>query len=321
MRRRGFTLIELLVVIAIVGVLIALLLPAIQAARESARLVQCSNNMRQLGLALHQYHDSRKAFPASYYSDTRAPDRDPDTFDGPRGWGWGTSLLPFADQSPLADQLRLDRACWDPVNAELVKTQLSVFLCPSDRNPSVTADFKDANGSILATFSRAHYVCNAGHDEPWAYQLEEYGSIANGPMFRNSKWRMSDIADGLSHTMFLGEITSDLADKTWVGIVPGVQVCTNNTQRFVVDTCEPSGVMVGFHTGPAQNEIDPDTGFAPVHPPNSRLARVCHLVSDHRGGCNILLGDGAVRFVASTVNQNTWKALATRSAGDVPGPY
>ena len=133
--RRAFTLIELLVVIAIIAVLIALLLPAVQAAREAARRMQCTNNLKQLGLALHNYHDANRAFPPAYT--TLNPKADgtaagipygDEHRNGPNGWAWGTLLLPQLEQEPLYRQLSLNLPCWAPENAGLVKTKLPVFL-------------------------------------------------------------------------------------------------------------------------------------------------------------------------------------------------
>src|SRR5262249_36651122 len=132
--RRAFTLIELLVVIAIIGVLVGLLVPAVQKVREAAARLYSQNNLKQIGLALHNFHEVHLRFPAGYVSNTGQPGTNPQTLDAPPGWGWGTLLLPYLEQEALHRQLRLDLPCWDPANADLVKTELKVFLNPAAPN-------------------------------------------------------------------------------------------------------------------------------------------------------------------------------------------
>src|SRR5262249_55739387 len=137
-RRRGFTLIELLVVIAIIGILIGLLVPAVQRVREAAARAQCSNNLHQIGIALHHYHDVAKFFPPAYVVGDPSlqgsaygvsyPD---DNGNGPSGFAWGVLLLPHLEQGPLYQQFNLNLPCWAPENAAAAKTKVPVFLCPS----------------------------------------------------------------------------------------------------------------------------------------------------------------------------------------------
>ncbi len=319
-RRSAFTLIELLVVIAIIGILVSLLLPAVQQAREAARKTQSKNNLKQIGLALHNYLDTHGVFPASYLADTRHPNRDPDTFDGPNGFAWGTMTLPFLDQAPLYNQLRTDLPCWDPVNAAAAAINLPVFMSPSATNSNGPMIVRDGAGAQLARFGRAHYVANAGREEPWGFQLADYSRIADGPMYRNSRTRDSDVTDGLSNTVFIGE-HSLISDKTWVGVVPGAEVCAIDPVKFPITECDAAATLVNVHSGPSTAELDPVTGFAPIHPPNSPLCHVCQMHSPHVGGAHILLGDGSVRFVSQFIHQPTWAALSGCRDGEVVGEY
>lgn len=309
----GFTLIELLVVIASIGILVALLLPAVQAARESARRTQCANNLKQLGLALGLYHDSHLRFPPSYVIQPGGGGLhgvpDAATRDAGPGWAWGALLLPYLEQQGLYDSLALDRPCWDAVNQSVVQTPVGVFRCPTATGAEGPFDVRDTAGTRLATFARSCYVANAGQEEPWGHTVDSYGGIADGPLYRNSATRMGDVLDGLSTTVFVGEHHPVLSDKTWVGVVPGAAVCP--TSQFAFAHCDAAATLVNVHSGPSSSEL-----FV-IHPPNSYLAHVCSMYTDHPAGCNVVMGDGSVHFISEDIHQPTWAALSSRAKGDV----
>lgn len=182
--RGAFTLIELLVVIAIIALLIALLLPAVQQVREAARRAQCKNHLKQIGLALHNYHDAHGALPPGYITDT--------------GWGWGTMLLPYLDQAPLYNRLnpegKMDLT--DTVRLDGVRTALPTFLCPSDSHPEWNDKSKP---EVVAKkeIALANYIGIMGNvvSDP----------EGNGTMFQNSRIRFRDVTDGTSNTFLCGE--------------------------------------------------------------------------------------------------------------------
>jgi prepilin-type N-terminal cleavage/methylation domain-containing protein/prepilin-type processing-associated H-X9-DG protein len=308
--RRAFTLVELLVVIAIIGLLVGLLLPAIQAARESARRTQCTNNLRQIGLALHHFHDARSSFPAAYLSTPGGAmgPADPASGDAGPGWTLFVQILPYMENSSLQQSLNLKLPAWSPANARAAATVVSEFLCPSVPDDGPTYEVKDSGGKVLAVFARAHYVASAGRVDPWNTP-GDLTAIADGVFFRNSRVRIKDITDGTSKTAFIGEQTSSHSNSTWVGIVPGSLTCP--TPRYAYAGCDLAAPQINVHSGPGINENPPI-----VHPPNSTSGYVDEMFSQHAGGCNVLFGDSSVRFIPETINPLLWAAMATRAGGE-----
>jgi len=292
-RRNGFTLIELLVVIAIIGVLIALLLPAVQQAREAARRTQCKNNLKQIGLALHNYHDQFNMLPPAWVGvdpATRLPH-----VEGLNGWGWASKILPQIDQAPLATRINFSLSVADPVHDELRVMTLSVFRCPSDVGPERwMLDSED--GDPLTELAIANYVGSFGTRELHDCEGLPIGQqcVSDGVLFHNSRVRISDVTDGMSNTIFVGERrTFESAGwfSTWVGAIP-----------------EGEEAMV---------RILATTDHTPNHPDN----HFDDFGSHHVGGAHFLLGDGTVRFISANINLATYQSLATRSAGDLTGEF
>ena len=225
--RRAFTLIELLVVIAVIGLLVALLLPAVQAARESARRRQCTNNLKQIGLALHAFQIARLIFPPGYNSQPTVAAMgpvDPAFNDAGPGWGWLSVLLPYMEESSIAKSLNFNLPCWAASNAAGVARPVPSFLCPSDaggQNPGspTLVNLTDTNNQPLGVlYGRSNYVSSVGSSTLWCSWPATI--LPNGAMYRDSTTRPADVTDGLSKTVFAGERSRDLADSAWPGILP-----------------------------------------------------------------------------------------------------
>lgn len=309
--RKAFTLVELLVVIAIVGVLVALLLPAVQAARESARRGHCANNLRQIGLALQSSHDTRGYFPSAYQSQPGGAMGAADV-NGDAGPGWTCLLqiLPYMEGGNIRDSFDLKSPCWAPVNATAALQVIPHYLCPSVSDDTRHYTVADASGAALAEFSRGHYVANAGQLDLWTNPAPDLTRVASGVFFRNSRIRIKDIADGTSHTVFIGERTPLRSPATWVGIVPGSVTCPG--ALFPDADCDVAAPQINVHSGPGEFENPPV-----IEPPNNSSGYTDEMHSQHPQGCNVLFGDGSVRFVLETVNPVLWAAWATRAGAEI----
>jgi prepilin-type N-terminal cleavage/methylation domain-containing protein/prepilin-type processing-associated H-X9-DG protein len=323
-RRSGFTLIELLVVIAIIAVLIALLLPAVQAAREAARRVQCVNNLKQLGIALHNYHDAMLVFPPGYIAASKFVDGETDTTPG---WSWASMILPQVDQGPLYQSTNVFLPIQAPANTTATLTVLSAFLCPSDQlPPGGTFPVTDALNppDTITTVAPSSYAACTGNDaSDVALGLNNDG-LGNGLFFRNSGVRISAIIDGTSQTVMLEERAWGMTEGTWTGAVPGGVVlrgpfnpCPTVASGAASYYLVPCLVLV--HCNMLNTNSDMDSG---LDDPSSF----------HPGGANILFADGSVHFLRSVpsnagVNPDgstryspgsiIFQALGTRAGGEV----
>ena len=303
-RSRAFTLIELLVVIAIIAVLIALLLPAVQAAREAARRAGCANNLKQIGLAMHNYHSTHDTFPPGYLSQTQTAATDSPEI-GP-GWGWGTLILSNLEQPALYNSVNFSLLVNAPASMTARSTRLNGYLCPSSVGNEGPITVKDSGGTVLVTdLAAGQYVASAGQLE-----VDDFAATNNGVFYRNSRVGIRDILDGSSSTLMVGERSRNLADATWVGVVTDGRICTNPSWRN--PDCEPTNVMVLAHTGPSPNH-----GWVDV--PNFKGAGVDDFWSLHPGGANFLFCDGSVRFLKESINPRVFSALSSRAGGEVVG--
>ncbi len=293
--RRAFTLIELLVVIAIISVLIALLLPAVQQAREAARRSQCINNQKQLGLALHNYHDTFNVFPPGWIG---VQSGRPNT-EGPSGFAWASHLLPNLDQAPLYNQINFKASLLDSSNDIARKSVLAAFRCPSDPSTDTWQLGEEGNPTnILATLPTANYVGSFGSVGAEVLCIvapfPASQCLGDGVFSHNSKLRIADITDGMSNTVMLGEHRSDKKlnwHSTWVGLVPRGEEAT---ARFLA---------VSDHT------------------PNSPALHIDDFSSWHTGGVHLLFGDGRVRFLTQNVDLGIFRAIATRAGSEIIGDF
>jgi prepilin-type processing-associated H-X9-DG protein len=287
----------LLVVIAIIGVLIALLLPAVQKVREAANRASCQNNLHQIGLALHGYHDNQGSFPSGYRCQ---PTSDPD-YTSP-GWGWAALLLPYVEGDNLAKQINFNLPVEHSDNLAARTTVLKLFVCPSDRSTGVFTIYDKDNTPLAQAVTNSYAACHGvGPD------LDEELDDGNGLFFRNSMVRMADVTDGTSNTIAIGERACLLTQTPWAGAVSfGTARITPGAPTSNPDVVEEAPTQalahVAVHTINDPN-ADPEDFFTP-----------------HTGYAMFLFADGSVRPVRDGIAISVLQGLATRDGGEVIDP-
>ena len=302
--RRGFTLIELLVVIAIIAILIGLLLPAVQKVREAATRMQCTNNLKQIGIALHNYHDVHKRLPTAV--------------DALR-FSTQAHILPFLEQDNLHRTINFPAGANSPTNAGPRGQRIAGFICPTD-----------PQSTLPAGFGGNSYVVNYGSDVVWA--STESGGVF---FFAGVGVRLTDILDGTTNTAMacerrIGDQSNAIAtDRTDLFSTTGTPPTTPDAAVAVCQGINPTDLanqwrsdyggywLQGFHMTLYTHAGLPNTrscAFPPRH-----MLMVAN--SAHSNGVNMMLCDGSVRFVSNSVNLATWRALGTRMGSEIVGDY
>jgi prepilin-type N-terminal cleavage/methylation domain-containing protein/prepilin-type processing-associated H-X9-DG protein len=286
-QRRGFTLIELLVVIAIISVLIALLLPAVQSAREAARRSQCVNNLMQVGIALQSYESGHEVLPPGVVNESGP------VLDQPKGYGFGwlTQILPYFEQKNTYNHFNLKVGLYDAQNSTNRTNLIRSFLCPSDGGPT-----RDANRVAMSSYAGVH------HDVEAPIAADNHGVL-----FLNSHVRYEDVTDGTSQTLFVGEKLNDGLDLGWAS---GTRASLRNTGTGVNLGALSSRILSSVPV-PATPASGKGSGSA------GDITFVGGFNSRHPGGANFAFGDGSVRFIKSSISIQVLEHLAHRADGEV----
>ena len=305
-RQRGFTLIELLVVIAIIAALVALIIPAVQRARESARRSECQNRLKQIGIALENYHSAFTLYPPGWIGVDPATKQT--SVLGESGFGWAAMILPYMEQDSLNKKLDFNKAIDDTANQVAMENTIVTFRCPSDSSDDRWPLYDEANPTTkLVDMPTSNYVACFGTGN--VNTLEDCESKAlndpcysDGVFYHNSKTRVRMMFDGPSQTFLAGERVTNIDPpaalsppdqwySTWVGVYPNGQ--------------EALARIVGV--------VD--------HPPNHEDAHLEDFSSAHPGGVHMLLGDGRVKFINENINPSVYQGLATIQGKEVVGEF
>jgi len=334
-KRRGFTLVELLVVIAIIGILIALLLPAVQAAREAARRMNCTNNLKQCGLAMHNYHDTCRCLPGYTSSNT--------TSFSPQA-----RLLPYAEQTSLQNLINFNLPLFggslasnylNPAQGAAAGTRVPMFRCPSDGENDVFTEYYIQNPARMnLSFAGGNYMVCLGSGTGTYY---DHRYRTDGAFYQLSACNFANYTDGLSNSLMFGEALlgnhkdttgpapenpqRQVANTSLGTTGPGLGGVANPDLASIVAGCttwqglRASGWIVGkVYTSTFNCYMPPNTPVPDVY----RMGMGWFAArSNHPGGVNVGLADGSVRFISQTIELNTWHALGSIAGGETLGSF
>jgi prepilin-type processing-associated H-X9-DG protein len=304
-----------LVVIAIIGLLVALLLPAVQAARESGRRTQCVNNLKQMGIAFQNYHDAMRRLPPGYLAAGPYVDGETDTTPG---WGWAACLLPYMEQNTVYQLVNFNFPIQQPVNAPAIQTRVASYLCPSDTVPDTPYAVPNPSGGTVASAAPSSYAACTGSDA-----FEVFAATGNGVFYRNSGTTFADIRDGTTFTIMAGDRAFGISQGIWAGAMNNGAVL-----RGPYNTCQP--IVAGTYLQAAGLTL------AHAHLNNASFdgndgAGLDDFSSMHPGGSNFVFADGSVHFIQTidadgpngyTSEGLIYQRLGTRADGlAVPGDF
>ncbi len=330
-KKRGFTLIELLVVIAIIAVLVSLLLPAVQQAREAARRTQCKNNLKQIGLGMHNYHDVYNLFPVGACAKVNTP--------GPPGFGIDISIGAFASILPYLEQQNLknlydDSKTWENQTPTVAKAIIATYLCPSASGPSVDTNPVLASYPIGTTIGVTQYLLCKGADKEWCFSPS---APTTGMFGINLKCSFRDMTDGSSNTLCAGEGATGNPWTVAAGAAPNTAIpapAGRVQQGWIAPQANPLGIQAlsGYTTGgnfgttfyklnrnPIIETVYDDSALATCT--TSTTDFTSNFRAQHPGGGQFVLGDGSVRFVSENIDATTYNNLAGKGEGNVVGEF
>lgn len=286
-RRRGSAFVEVLVVIAIIMLFLALFVPALAVARRASRKVQCFNQLKQVSVAMQNYHDSEGCFPPGWSSNAQ----------GAPGWGWMPRLMPYSEQAMLAQSLGTQESIASAINSGQLINVLPTLLCPADTalesNPMVDVEVKSGSlpAKTLTAAASSYLGCfgSRSFDDCLAIAPDS-NCIGDGVFYRNSFLKLTHLDDGATHTLMVSERRSDHFGGIWGGAVPGSK--------------NSPGRVVG-HAGEPPNTMKSPTSFSSFHP----------------GGVNAMFADGGVRSISDQVDPAVFRAIATRDGNELRVDY
>jgi prepilin-type processing-associated H-X9-DG protein len=261
------------------------------------------NNLRQIGIALENYHASHDVYPPGYLSSPVS--NSPGSIESGPGWGWAAFLLNFAEQRPVYNAINFSIAISSSPSQTARSTYLSLYLCPSSSNSEPVSMRPIGTNISLDDVAASQYVGSAGLLDP-----EEFPETNNGTFFRQSHLGHRDLIDGLSSTILIGERSRNVADATWVGAVPGCILCTNPTWQSHNSSCEEASAMTLGYSEPRKSLLSSTV-------PNATSAGAGNFWSWHTSGCNFLFGDGSVKFIKDSINDRVFASIITRACGEV----